>query len=78
MIRTATAYVICGEISDEQFASIKALCIDPVDSREASALLPETLVSEYPEPADVKIFDGLLSPWMKQDCAASITVWGWR
>ena len=61
VIRTATAYVICGEISDEQFASIKALCINPVDSREASALLPETLVSEYPEPADVKIFDGFIT-----------------
>ena len=58
VIRTATTYVIVGDITDEQFASIKAFCINPVDSRETGLEKPETLVTEFAEPADVKIFDG--------------------
>ncbi len=61
VIRTATTYVICGEINDEQLAAVKGLCINPVDSREASPEIPQTLVSEYPEPEDVKTFDGFIA-----------------
>ena len=58
VIRTATTYVIEGDISDEELASIKSYCINPVDSREAAVEKPETLVTVFDEPADVKIFDG--------------------
>ena len=58
VIRTATTYVIEGAISDEELASIKNYCINPVDSREAAIEKPETLVTVFDEPADVKIFDG--------------------
>ena len=58
VIRTATTYVIEGVISDEELASIKNYCINPVDSREAAIEKPETLVTVFDEPADVKIFDG--------------------
>ena len=58
VIRTATTYVIEGGISDEELASIKSYCINPVDSREAAVEKPETLVTVLDEPADVKIFDG--------------------
>ena len=58
IIKTATTYLICGNISDEEFASIKAYCINPVDSREAEMKKPETLVTTFDEPADVAIFDG--------------------
>ena len=58
VIRTATTYVIVGDITDEQFQSIKAFCINPVDSRETGLEKPQTLVTEFKEPADVKIFDG--------------------
>ena len=58
VIRTATTYVITGDISEEEFASIKSFCINPVDSRETDMVKPETLVTEFDEPADVKIFDG--------------------
>ena len=58
VIRTATTYVIEGAISDEELASIKNYCINPVDSREAAVEKPETLVTVFDEPADVKIFDG--------------------
>ena len=58
VIRTATTYVITGTVSDEEYASIKSFCINPVDSRETDMVKPETLVTEFDEPADVKIFDG--------------------
>ena len=61
VIKTATTYVIVGAegvISDEEFEAVKAHCINPVDSREAAEQIPETLVTKFEEPADVKIFDG--------------------
>ena len=58
VIRTATTYVIEGGISEEELASIKSYCINPVDSREAAVEKPDTLVTVFDEPADVKIFDG--------------------
>ena len=58
VIKTATTYVIEGEISEEEMEAIKAHCINPVDSRETGLEKPETLVTKFDEPADVKIFDG--------------------
>ena len=58
IIRSATTYVIEGTITDEEFDAIKHHCINPVDSRETGLEKPETLVNVFPEPEDVKIFDG--------------------
>ena len=61
IIKTATTYVVTGkdgEISEEEFAAIKAHCINPVDSREAAEEIPETLVTNFDEPQDVIVFDG--------------------
>ena len=58
VIKTAMTYVITGELTQEQFESIKAFTINPVDSRETGLEKPETLVTVFEEPADVKIFDG--------------------
>ena len=58
VITSAITYVIEGDITEEQLASIKSFCINPVDSRETGMEKPETLVSVYDEPEDVKIFDG--------------------
>ena len=58
VIRTATTYVIGGELTDEQFEAVKHHCINPVDSRETGMDKPETLVTKFDEPADVKVFDG--------------------
>lgn len=58
IIRSATTYVIEGNISDGELEAIKNHCINPVDSREAEAEKPETLVTNFDEPADVKIFEG--------------------
>ena len=58
IIRSATTYVIEGNVTDEEFDAIKHHCINPVDSRETGLEKPETLVTVFPEPEDVKIFDG--------------------
>lgn len=58
VIKTATTYVISGKLTEEEKEKIKENCINPVDSREALETVPETLVTEFKTPADVKIFDG--------------------
>lgn len=59
VIRTATIYVLVGHLLDTDFDRIKAYCINPVDSRETdNEAKPDTLIMEYDNPEDVKIFDG--------------------
>ena len=58
VIRSAMTYVISGKLSAEEIAAIKSFCINPVDSREASEEIPETLVTVFDVPEDVAIFDG--------------------
>ena len=60
IIRTATTYVIEGEITDAELEAIKNYCINPVDSRETGMEKPVTLVTEFEEPADVAVFDGFM------------------
>ena len=61
VIKSATTYMISGDCSEDELARIKAFCINPVDSRENNDAKPETLVTDYEEPADVKIFDGFMT-----------------
>ncbi len=58
VIRTAVTYLIQGRVSEEEFAKIKAYCINPVDSRETDMVKPETLITVFDEPADVSLFTG--------------------
>lgn len=58
VIRSATTYILSGDISDEEFNRIKAYCINPVDSRETDEVKPTTLLSEFEEPEDVEILTG--------------------
>ncbi|MCD8013748.1 MAG: phosphoribosylformylglycinamidine synthase [Lachnospiraceae bacterium] len=58
VIRSATVYVVSGELSDEELDAIKNHCINPVDSREAGFEKPETLVAKFEEPADIATFNG--------------------
>ena len=61
VIRTAVTYLITGEVTDGEFERVKAYCINPVDSRETGDVKPETLVTDFEEPADVKILDGFVA-----------------
>ena len=58
VIQTAVTYVLEGALTEAEFAAVKAHCINPVDSRETGMEKPETLVTVFDEPEDVKIFDG--------------------
>ena len=58
LIRTAVTYLITGVITDEEFEKIKAYCINPVDSRQTDMVKPDTLATDYEEPADVSVFTG--------------------
>ena len=58
VIKSATTYVLEGELTDEEFEAVKTHCINPVDSRETGMEKPDTLITVFDEPADVKIFDG--------------------
>ena len=58
IIRSAATYVIEGDVDQAQLEAIKTHCINPVDSRETGLDKPETLVDEFDEPEDVKIFEG--------------------
>jgi len=57
-IKTATTYILQGDISDEEFEKIKKYIINPVDSRETNEKKPETLVTVFEEPKDVIVFEG--------------------
>lgn len=58
VIKTAVIYAIEGSLTEDELDRIKNFCINPVDSREADIEKPETLVTVFPEPADVIVFDG--------------------
>lgn len=60
LIRSATTYVITGDITEDELCSIKKYCINPVDSRETGEDKPDTLVQEFDEPEDITVFDGFI------------------
>ncbi len=57
-VRTAKVYVLYGTLTVEDAAAVKGYVINPVESREASLELPETLRQETAVPADVAVLTG--------------------
>ena len=57
-IRAAKVYALYGNLSNEQISEIKKYVINPVESREASLDLPETLKVNYEVPTEVKVLEG--------------------
>lgn len=57
-INAARVIVLEGNITDEEFNSIKKYYINPVESREAKMDKPETLKTEVEQPEDVAVLDG--------------------
>ncbi len=68
IIRTAVTYCFEGGLSDDELEQIKGYCINPVDSRETGLKKPDTLVTNFDEPADVIIFDGFKDMEEKELC----------
>ena len=60
LVRSATVYVLKGNLTKEEVAAIKKYVINPVEAREASLAKPETIRMAYDVPSDVKIIDNFL------------------
>ncbi|WP_196803056.1 phosphoribosylformylglycinamidine synthase [Butyrivibrio sp. MC2013] len=58
VVRTAITYVISGDLTEAEAEKIKGYVVNPVDSGIVSEDKAETLYEEYPEPENVKSFDG--------------------
>ena len=61
IVRTARDYIFGGELSPMQRDKIKSYLINPVECREASLELPDTLKLPYEEPDDAKVIEGFRS-----------------
>lgn len=60
VVASAKVIAVKGDISDEDFNKIKAYIINPVESREASMALPETLDISADIPADIVRINGFI------------------
>ncbi len=60
-IRTAKIYVLGGELSDDDITAIKKYVINPVEAREATLDMPETLAVDYEMPTSVATVEGFIS-----------------
>lgn len=57
-VRSAKVYVLDGDLSDDDVVAIKHYVINPVEAREASLTLRDTLAMQVPEPQPVEIVEG--------------------
>ncbi len=57
IIRSGITYAVSGTLSEEDKEAIKTYVINPVEARIAKDEKPETLIMNYDEPEDVKVFD---------------------
>ncbi|MEG1849312.1 MAG: phosphoribosylformylglycinamidine synthase, partial [Oscillospiraceae bacterium] len=58
LIAAARIYLLEGAVSPAELAAVKRYLINPVECREASLSLPDTLETDYPAPPDVAVLDG--------------------
>ena len=61
LVSSAKVYILSGTISDDEFAKIKAYCINPIEAREAAWEKPQTLVQACEEPQKIKSVEGFLT-----------------
>ena len=59
-VASAKVYMLYGKMSQDEVARIKKHVINPVEAREASLGLKDTLAVEYDVPTTVKTLDGFL------------------
>lgn len=58
LVRTAKVYLLYGKLSEHDLAAVRKYVINPVEAREASADLPETLAVQYEIPTTVRTLTG--------------------
>ncbi|MCQ2550862.1 MAG: phosphoribosylformylglycinamidine synthase [Clostridia bacterium] len=69
-VKTAKVYVLEGELSQEEIEKIKKYVINPVEAREASLELPDSLEVQYKIPESVETVEGFRK--MSQDELAKL------
>ena len=57
-VRTAKVYLLSGALTADELDAVKKYVINPVESREASLAMPETLAMRYELPETVERLDG--------------------
>lgn len=60
VVRAVKIYAIGGDVSDAALTAIKHYVINPVESREASLALRDTLAMQIPEPKPVEVVEGFI------------------
>jgi len=61
LVRTAVVYLLSGNVTEEDVNKIKAYVINPVECREASLELADTLRVEYEIPTMVETVEGFVA-----------------
>ena len=61
LIRAAKVYALYGPVTEEDIAAVKKYVINPVESREASLAIPDTLKIERSVPAEIETVKGFLT-----------------
>lgn len=59
-VRSVKVYVLEGDLSEETLFAIKHYVINPIESREASLALRDTLAMQIPEPQPVEVVEGFI------------------
>ena len=60
-VRTAKVYALTGKLTPQEIEALKKYLINPVECREASLDPVDTLITDYPAPAPVRILTGFRS-----------------
>lgn len=61
LVKTAHVYALTGSLSETDVETIKRWLINPVESREASLDLPQTLADQLEPPADIETVQGFIT-----------------
>ena len=61
IVRYAKLILLYGDLSEDDINKIKAYTINPVENKEASLALPDSLIEEIPLANDIEILDGFIN-----------------
>ncbi|MCI8331361.1 MAG: phosphoribosylformylglycinamidine synthase [Clostridiales bacterium] len=61
LVRSAKVYKLYGALREDEIAAIKKYVINPVEAKETSLDLPETIVQQYDVPKQVETLHGFTS-----------------
>ena len=75
-VRTAKVYLLFGPLTAADAAAVKQYVLNPVECREASLDLPESLAAEAVVPADVETVSGFTA-WTGRAWRPSWRGWAW-